>query len=425
MTETANQLLSRAVPVCTWQTPGSTASTHPANPLFPEVAREWRFFSRSVNSYRNIPGGQFQVFPTDAQDLCVERDSTLRFFTNILWPIKTLLGGAEFHTRRTEVLGAPDYILCTNNPTTAKMPVEVQTRHNLRLGDHNLWEVYRYADRNQIEDENFQFKKRILSQVFGQMACNGLHFGILTNYSDTYFLKRLENEPTNLYVSRVVHPDSTNPTLRECVYYICQQAINDNVGNRLDPVSDDDKRKSSSDLGSRKRVIASSSKRITRIGEYIGGGTFGKVFSGYYDGQLVAWKTCDAYKEQEATKMLKHEAHVYSILKECQGRAIPHLFHQGYIYDGYLFALVLQLIEDAHHVDPERLTKEDKTSIVNQLKSIHNCGVLHNDISKQNVLYEPKSRHYFFIDFGLSEIVDNESAKLRKEERRLKRFLQL
>jgi len=161
------------------------------------------------------------------------------------------------------------------------------------------------------------------------MACNGLHFGILTNYSDTYFLKRLENEPTNLYVSRVVHPDSTNPTLRECVYYICQQAILDNVGNRLDPVLDDDvssredsdgdgngddndgdypdngfdndyipsdsdgssgnnynskKRKSSLELGSRKGVIASPSKGTITIGKYIGGGTFGKVFSGYYDG---------------------------------------------------------------------------------------------------------------------------------------------
>jgi len=71
----------------------------------------------------------------------------------------------------------------------------------------------------------------------------------------------------------------------------------------------------------------------------------------------MAWKTCDAYKEQEATKMLKHEAHIYSILKECQGtknfiqniinlpiailiigRAVPRLFYKGYIYDGYLFA---------------------------------------------------------------------------------------
>src|SRR6266498_3596711 len=107
------------------------------------------------------------------------------------------------------------------------------------------------------------------------------------------------------------------------------------------------------------------------------------------------------------------------------GRVIPRLFYKGYIYDRYLFALALQLIEGAHHVDPERLTKEEKKIIVNQLKSIHNYGVLHNDISKQNILYEPKSCHCFFIDFGLSEIVDNESPKLRKEERRLKRLLQL
>ncbi|RGB36849.1 hypothetical protein C1646_666646 [Rhizophagus diaphanus] len=84
--------------------------------------------------------------------------------------------------------------------------------------------------------------------------------------------------------------------------------------------------------------------------------------------------------------MLEHEAHIYSILKEC--RAVPRLLYK-----------VLQLIEGAHHVDPERITKKEKKIIVNQLKPKHNCGVLHNDISK--------SRHYFFIDFGLSEIVDN------------------
>lgn len=134
----------------------------------------------------------------------------------------------------------------------------------------------------------------------------------------------------------------------------------------------------------------------------------------------MAWKTCDVYKQQEEMKTLKHEAHIYFILKECQGRDIPRLFYNGYIYDGYLFALALQLIEDSHHIDPSRLTKKEKELIVNQLKSIHNYGVLHNDISKQNILYEPKSRHYLFIDFGLSEIVDNESPKLCKEERRLK-----
>jgi hypothetical protein len=60
----------------------------------------------------------------------------------------------------------------------------------------------------------------------------------------TYFLKREETTPTTLYVSRVVRPDDTNPTLRKCIYYISQLVINDNnVGNRLGHVvfdNDDD-----------------------------------------------------------------------------------------------------------------------------------------------------------------------------------------
>ena len=95
------------------------------------------------------------------------------------------------------------------------------------------------------------------------------------------------------------------------------------------------------------------------------------------------------------------------------GHDISRLFYNGYIYNRYLFMLALQLIKDTHHVILKRLTKEEKKSIVNQLKSIHNCGVLHNDILENNILYEPKSRHYFFIDFGLSEVVGSESLKLR------------
>src|SRR6266536_190477 len=124
------------------------------------------------------------------------------------------------------------------------MPVEMKTRHNLDLRGYNFWEIYRYNDRRGIMksrfrdrrfDPNFRFKKRILSQIFGEMACNGLHYGILSNYSDTYFLKREETNPTTLYISRVVQPTDTNPTLRECVYYISQLAINDNVGDYDDP----------------------------------------------------------------------------------------------------------------------------------------------------------------------------------------------
>ena len=76
------------------------------------------------------------------------------------------------------------------------------------------------------------------------------------------------------------------------------------------------------------------------------------------------------------------------------GHAIPHLFYEGYVYDGYLYALALQLIEDARHIDPATLAIKEKKTIVKQLESIHSYGVLHNDIDP-NILFEPKSRHFF------------------------------
>jgi hypothetical protein len=499
MTETGVQLLAHVAPVCQWLPPNSPNpnTTIPAYPRFPVNARDWAGFQQAVVNQTPPPGGQqFPVFQSIVRPLRIEAHATTRFRDNVLLPVGTLLlqtQGADFDEDSHGLLGSSDFVLRDNNQV-AKMPVEMKTRHNLDLRGYNFSQIFRSADPRNIGDLNFKFKKRILSQIFGEMACNGLHYGILSNYSDTYFFMRQEEDPNTLFVSGVIRPDDTNPTLRECVYCISQLAINDVVGIRLgrilrdndssnddndsddsnhddpDDPNDPDYAESPNDHSSddyddanysRKRKrrqssvktgrSVSSSKGITTIGEYISGGTFGQVFSGYYDNQAVAWKTCDTYKKQEEMKTLKHEAHIYSVLKECQGtkkfffihnilildiiklsiailvlgRIIPRLFYKGYIYDGYLFALALQLVENAHHIDPTILTKEEKKLIVNQLKSIHNFGVLHNDISLENILYEPKSHQFFLIDFGLSEIVDNESSKLRKEERRLKKLLQL
>ncbi|RHZ79505.1 hypothetical protein Glove_144g141 [Diversispora epigaea] len=442
MTETADQLLSHVSPVCQWIPPDPSTR-------FPEDVREWDGFFRDVrlaSIQYPLPGGQFPVFPTNAQSLEVEEDAKTSFYNNVLWPVETLLKtqGAIFRERGPKLLCFPDYVLCINT-TLSKMPVVMKSQHNLNLCGHTLWQIYQRADRDQITDPNFKFKEKILSHVFGEMACNGLHYGILSNYSDTYFLKREEASPTILYVTRIVQPNDNNPTLRECVYYISQLAINDNAGNTLNhPPNDSDdesddynayisrisrrKKQSSKKIGSSKsseKVVASSSKGITKIDEYIDSGTFGKVFSGYYHGQAVAWKTCDGYKEKEAKKMLRVEMNVYSILKECQGNIIPQLLYGGYIYCGYLYVLALQLIEDAHPIDPANLTVEDKKTIMKQLKTIHSYGVLHNDISQGNILLESKSHRFFFIDFGLSELVGTKSKKLYKEKKILKRLLQI
>jgi len=243
-----------------------------------------------------------------------------------------------------------------------KMIFEMRTCHNLNLRGRYLWQIYQKANWDQITDPIFKFKKRVLSQAFGAMAYNSHHYGILSNYNDTYFLQRLEIELINLYASRVVHLNDTNPTLRECVFYISQLALNDNVSPGLDRVDDDNfssfssfsvssddgsddgsndeynpddnddsddsddsssrnRKRSSKQTDSFKKVVKTSkiSKGITTIDKYLSSGTFRKIFSGHYNGQTVAWKTCDVYKEREEMKMLKLEAHMYSILKECQG----------------------------------------------------------------------------------------------------------
>ncbi|CAB5388392.1 unnamed protein product [Rhizophagus irregularis] len=285
------------------------------------------------------------------RDLHVEDDAKLRFYSNVLYPVEALLGGAEFKPRFTGMLGVSDFILCTNNPTVGLMPVEIKMFHNLRLGSYNLWEVYRYADRAQITNRDFRLD-RVMDDNF-------------TSYDDDY------------------DKDDDND----------DDPGDDPDDDYIPPGSSSSKKRKSSSIqtGSKKRVTAPSSKGITTIG---------------------------ARSDENA----RTRGSYYFILKECQGRAVPRLLYKGYIYDGYLFALVLQLIEGAHHVDPKRLTKEEKKIIVSQ----YIIAASFTMTSQSKIFYmNQRVAITFFIDFGLSEIVDNESPKLRKEEIRLKKFLRL
>ncbi|CAI2168531.1 20057_t:CDS:2 [Funneliformis geosporum] len=58
--------------------------------------------------------------------------------------LKSQLDDLSTHARDTRstsdrLISSPDYILCTNNSTVAKMLVEIKARHNLNLRDHDLW----------------------------------------------------------------------------------------------------------------------------------------------------------------------------------------------------------------------------------------------------------------------------------------------
>src|ERR1051325_11486147 len=182
MTETAAQLLSHAIPVCNWLQQQNSNQTliNSHHPQFPDNVREWIGFFQNVRlagTHFPPPAGQFPIFPTIAQSLRVEGDAKTWFHFNVLAPVGIVLPQGQFCGPPHNFVGSSDYVLCINNYTVAKMPIEMKTRHNLDLRGYNFWQIYRYADRRHLteRDQDFKFKKRILSQVFGEMACNGLH----------------------------------------------------------------------------------------------------------------------------------------------------------------------------------------------------------------------------------------------------------
>ena len=83
---------------------------------------------------------------TDSGSLRVEDDAKTRFYSNVLYPMTPLLQhlnqGARYCAPPTGFKGCPDYVLCTNNNTVPKMPVEMKTRHNLNLCGYDLWEIF-------------------------------------------------------------------------------------------------------------------------------------------------------------------------------------------------------------------------------------------------------------------------------------------
>ncbi len=162
MTETAGQLLGHVVSVCQWipQNSPNSSSTIPAYPRFPDNVRKWIRFFRSVRlagTQLPLSGGQFPIGFTNAVPLRVEDDAKTRLYFNVLSPVEALLiPQGAFVATPAGFLGASDYVLCTNNYTVAKMPVEMKTRHNLDLRGYNFWQIYRYNDRRGIMDPNFR-----------------------------------------------------------------------------------------------------------------------------------------------------------------------------------------------------------------------------------------------------------------------------
>jgi serine/threonine protein kinase len=119
----------------------------------------------------------------------------------------------------------------------------------------------------------------------------------------------------------------------------------------------------------------------------------------YYDAKnQLALKGIDLWKQHDMLAELQHEVQIYQMLSDLQGKSIPRLVSYGY-WEGGLYCIGFSLCGSV----PKALSESQKQSVLSSLEAIHQRGIIHNDIKKENLLVDENGTVYL-IDFGFATL---------------------
>lgn len=368
-----------------------------------------------------------------------------------------------------KVQGKPDFILIDDNRLI--LAIEVKTKWTLSVDDivemhqDNLEDLaeHRVSPVSVIDP---------IKQIYGYMGHNKLQYGVLSTYERTWFLRRPQDNPGDLFISEAVMNTATNPTLLQCLVYVMSLARhNPNSSSPPEspsPPSDDyeppdkkddgdstyhppkgslsrfgrggqsrdrgcagqkagssnrDKRNQCNIGGKQGAAGSGQSEGVLRLEDFgwdsfdvidvLGNGRCGTVFKAVLRGEKVAFKLCDLWQYPKYEKEMLTEVKTYMSLEKLQGRTIPKLKGAGYTTGGF-FAIATEIAGSP--IEVEELSDQERNDIVKALSDIHNHGVLHKDIRPENILIE-RHRDGFkvmFIDFAFSERVSNKEEPRRE-----------
>ncbi len=313
-------------------------------------------------------------------------------------------------------VGSPDFIYLITE--TLSSFFEMKTFYTL---DNHLTDLKIQWPQNNPSIKN------IVEQVMGYLNFNGLRYGSLSSYQNTWFLKR---EADKLYISKAISFDNANPTLYRCIAYFVSlvrlsplelkvepplrrstRIINQNLINESSLVSGDHlndfalsrssfdiSASSSQNFGAADDLDLPASFSITKLTEFIGSGFCGKVFKWKDSGVTAAVKVCDAYNNREGVTALQNEANVYLKLKDIQGKLIPCLLFHGEAWGFYFLATTF--IEGKH---PNQI-QEFEEDLNKVLDEVRKRNVIHGDVKASNVIITPNC-DLFLIDFSHAKIL--------------------
>ncbi|CAI2171132.1 13869_t:CDS:2 [Funneliformis geosporum] len=258
-----------------------------------------------------------------------------------------------------------------------------------------------------------------INRIFTYLSLNGLQYGVLTTYENTWFLTRPKKNPKQLLISKSFSPNDKRPTLLKTFASFLHMISNDpsspinmpdfSISPQILTINNKERIQISKLLQFLARFIIKiiskilpnysicSTKRLKINEKCLGSARIGSVFISSYKDETIALKLCDISKHHELLDEMRKEVEFYQRMKDIQGNYIPKLICNGYILNGMFFVI--------------------GTSYT--LDEIHAHDIIHGDIKPENILKFDKpngQRVIRIIDFGFSKISSDEKEKEEEKE---------
>ncbi|KAJ3144187.1 hypothetical protein HDU89_008922 [Geranomyces variabilis] len=286
------------------------------------------------------------------------------------------------------VVGAPDFVYHSGGSKRPKIAIEAKTDWAFPQSGSILadWPPGQNYPRTKLV--------RVIQQLYGYMTFNYLRFGILTNYTTTWFLRRVHSRTGGrLEISdafpitqtpKLIHAYVTVAILAEDEWFYASPTTSPAPQRRVTattrptPVSDP-------------YVLQSIDIAGIHFSKGVDRSRVGVVVRGTYLGASVIMKVVDASKQQWAVDELDAEVAAYCDLDPLANTYLPRVLAYVEVWE----MLRILILEDCG----ENLATYEKRggnldSVVKAmcnrcLAAVNALGYVHNDVKRQNFVIDP------------------------------------
>ncbi|CAG8436190.1 13048_t:CDS:2 [Funneliformis mosseae] len=233
-----------------------------------------------------------------------------------------------------------------------------------------------------------------INRIFTYLSLNGLQYGVLTTYENTWFLTRPKKNPNQLLISKSFSPNDKRPTLLKIFASFLHMVNNDPSS----PINMPDfsispqivtKYNKESILPKNSTI---STKYLKINGKCLGSARMGGVFISSYKGETIALKLCDISKHPELLGEMQKEVECYQRMKDIQGNYIPKLICNGYILNGMFFVIGTSYggkrMNEGDDEGYGVITRDEYDLAIKALDQIHAHDIIHGDIRPENILFD-------------------------------------